>query len=203
LRGGGCGRGGFAAGDADDAKDGEFGERGARDEDAVGGRVEVGRSDLHAVVEEREQIVGDDAFEGVAVSIAEADPDAVELRSAEEDFALGLEVVGEVANEINGSNFGEGDGLVLAIGRQEVDGICLAEARRIEIAAQGLLVGEHDDHFLVGRGWGAIFQELRIPGVEWLQKSGNLPIRKMYVMLSKFCCQVGDSIGVRPRSAAR
>ncbi len=34
----GCG-GGFAAGDADDAEDGEFAEGGAGDEDAVGARV--------------------------------------------------------------------------------------------------------------------------------------------------------------------
>ena len=59
--------GGFAAGDADDAEDGEFAEGGAGDEDAVGGGVEIGRSDLDAVVENGEQVVGNDAFEGFAV----------------------------------------------------------------------------------------------------------------------------------------
>ena len=53
------GRGGrFAAGDTDDAEDSDFAESGARDEDAVGIGVEVGRSDLDAVVDEREQMVG-------------------------------------------------------------------------------------------------------------------------------------------------
>lgn len=50
---GGSGGGGFAAGDAHDAEHGDFGEGCSRDEDAVGGGVEVGRSDLDAVVEEQ------------------------------------------------------------------------------------------------------------------------------------------------------
>ena len=53
-----------------------------------------GRGDLQAVVEEAEEIVGDDAFEGLAVDVAEAHPEAVQLRAAEEGFALGFEVVG-------------------------------------------------------------------------------------------------------------
>ena len=92
LRCGGSG-GGFATCDADDAEDGQFGEGGARDEDAVGGGVEIGRSDLDAVVENGEQIVGNDAFHGVAVEIAKANPKAIELGAAEEGLALGLEIV--------------------------------------------------------------------------------------------------------------
>ena len=73
LGGDGCG-GGFAAGDSYDSEDGDFNERGARDEDAVGGGIQVGRSDLQAVIEERKQIVGNDAFQRFAVGIAEANP---------------------------------------------------------------------------------------------------------------------------------
>ena len=43
--------GGFTAGDADYTEYGEFAERRARDEDAVGGRVQVWRGDVKAVVE--------------------------------------------------------------------------------------------------------------------------------------------------------
>ena len=114
---------GFAAGDADDAEDGEFAEGGAGDEDAVGGGVEVGRGDVEAVVEEAEEVVGDDAFESVAVDEAEADPETVEFGAAEEGFALGLEVVGKFANEIDRADFGERDFFVLAIGREQVDGV--------------------------------------------------------------------------------
>jgi hypothetical protein len=107
---------GFAAGYADNAEDGEFAECGAGDEDAVGARTEVGWGDVEAVVEEAEEVVGDDAFEGVAVDEAEADPEAVEFGAAEEGFALGFEVVGELPNEIDGADFGEWDFFVFAVG---------------------------------------------------------------------------------------
>ena len=157
MRDGGRG-GGFAAGDADYAEDRDFAESRARDEDAVGIGVEVGRSDLDAVVDEREQVVGDDAFEGFAVEEPETQPEAIEFRAAEESFAFGLKVVIEIADEIDGSNFGEGNFLMLAVLGEQIEGIKLAEARGVEIAAQGLTVVQRDDDLFVGRGWGAKFQ---------------------------------------------
>ena len=90
--------------------------------------------------------------------IAEAEPKAVEFGAAEEGFALGLEVVGEVADKIDGANSVERDFLVLAVGREEIDGIGLAEASGVQIAAKRLFVGEDNDDLLVSRGWGAVFQ---------------------------------------------
>lgn len=81
MRCGGSG-GGFAAGDANDAEDGEIGQGGARDEDTVGGRIEIGRRDLDAVIEKGEEVVGDDAFENFAIEIAQANPQTVELGTA-------------------------------------------------------------------------------------------------------------------------
>jgi len=150
--------GGFAASDADDAEDGEFGESGARDEDAVCGGIEIGRGDLNAVVQEREQIVWDDAFDGFPVGVAQTNPKAVELGTTEESFALWLEIIREVANKIDGANPGEGKLLMLAVRGQQVDGIGLSETRGIQIAAKGLFVGKENDDLLVSRGWGAVFQ---------------------------------------------
>ena len=79
--GGGSG-GGFAARDADDAEYGDFTQGGARDEDAVGIGVEVGRGDLEAVVEKPKQVVGDNAFKGVAVEKAQPEPKAIEFGAA-------------------------------------------------------------------------------------------------------------------------
>jgi len=162
LGGEGCGRrgrgGGFAAGDADDAEDGESGEGGAGNEDAIGGGVEVRRGDVHSVVEEGEEVVGDDALDGFVVGVAEAHPEAVELGAAEEDFALGLEVVVEVANEVDGADFFERDGLMLTVGSEDVYGIGVSQAGRIQVAADRAAVGKDDDDFLVGGGWGASFQ---------------------------------------------
>jgi hypothetical protein len=128
----GCGGGGgFAACDADYAEDGKFGEGGAGDEDSIGGGVQIGRGDVEAVVEEAEEVVGDDTFQGVAVDEAEADPETVELRAAEKAFPLGLKVVGEFADKIDRADFGERDFLVLAVRGEQVDGVRLAQPRGI------------------------------------------------------------------------
>jgi len=177
---GGGGHGGFAAGDADDAEDGDFREGGARDEDAVGSGVQVGRGDLQAVVEEREKVVGDDAFEGVAVGVAEANPEAIELGAAEKRFALGLEIVGELADEVDGADAGQRDGLVLTVGGEQIDGVRLTKARGAEIAADGLAVRQHHNNLLVRRGWGPRLQD----GGRSDCKAPNLRIGESYVMLS-------------------
>ena len=69
--------GGFAAGYAYYAENGDFGEGRAGDEDAIGVGIQVGRSDLDAVIEEREEIVGDDSFQGLAVQESQPEPEAV------------------------------------------------------------------------------------------------------------------------------
>jgi hypothetical protein len=152
------GGGWFAAGDAYDAEDGDFGERGAGDEDAVGIGVEVGRGDLDAVVEQREQIVGDYTFEGLAVKEAQAKPKAIEFGAAEKGATLGLEVVVKIADEIDGADADEGQLLMLAVGGEKVDGIELTETRGIEVPAERLAVVKLNDHLFVGAGWGAEFQ---------------------------------------------
>src|SRR5690348_6316120 len=87
----GCGARGLAAGDADDAENFDFGERGARDEDPERVAIEIRRREADAIVEQVEEIIGDDTFENVMVAKAEANPEAVELGAAEKRFALGLE----------------------------------------------------------------------------------------------------------------
>ena len=47
---------------------------------------------------------------------------------------------------------------MLAILGEEIEGIKLAEARGVEIAAEGLAVVQRDDDLFVGRSWGAKFQ---------------------------------------------
>jgi len=160
------GRRGLAAGDADYAEDGDFAERGTRDEDAVTVGVEVGRSDLDAVVEEREQVVRDDTFQRLAVEEAQAEPEAVKLGTAEESAALGLEVVIEIAYEVDGADFGERKLFMFAILGQEVDRIELAEAGGVEVATKGFAVEELDDDLFVGGSWGAKFQRAGFPSCE-------------------------------------
>ena len=53
---------------------------------------------------------------------------------------------------------------MFAIGGENVEGIGLAEACWVQVSAEGLLVGEHNDDFLVRRGWGFSFQNSVNPG---------------------------------------
>ena len=76
------GWGGFAAGNADDTEDGEFGDGWTRDVDAVGVGIEVGRGEVEAVVEKGEQVVRDDALEDNVIAEADLDPEAVEFGAA-------------------------------------------------------------------------------------------------------------------------
>jgi len=138
---------------------------------------------LDAVVEKGQEVVGDDTFDGFAIAVTQADPEAVELGAAEEGFADGHEVVGKITDKIDGTDSVEWNFLMLAVLREQVDGVGLAEARRIEIAAKGLFVGEDKNDFLVSRGWGSVFQRNQYARVG---KGRNLRLIKEYVMLSAF-----------------
>jgi len=94
---------------------------------------------LKAVVEQRKQIVGHNTFERVIVREAQAYPKPVKLWTTQEGLAFRLEVVRELADEINGAHFGKRNLFVLAVGSEDVDGVKLAESRRTEIAAEGFL----------------------------------------------------------------
>jgi hypothetical protein len=152
--------GGFAACDANDAEDAQFGECGARDENSRDVAVKIGRSDLHAGVEQAEEIVGDDAFHGIAIVKFQEDPEAVELGAREEGFAHGLGIVGKFADEIDAADVGERERAMLAVGREQIERFRSAEIRRVQIALYGLAASEDYLSFLArsGRaGWGLAF----------------------------------------------
>lgn len=138
---------------------------------------------MDAVIKQGKEVVWYDAFYGFAIAITKANPESVELGPAEEGLALGFKVVGEVTNEINRTNSGEGKLLVLAVGGEDVNGIGLAKPGGVQIAAEGLLVGEDNDDLLVSRRWGAVFQRNQFAKD---RKGRNLRLIKMYVMLSAF-----------------
>ena len=181
---GGSGGEGFAAGDTNDTKHGQFGEGRAWDEDAVGRRIQIGRCDLDTVIEDGEQVVWDDALDGFSVAVAQADPEAIQFGSAEKGLALWFKLIRELSNEIDRADPGKGNLLVLAVLGEQVDGIRWTEASGVQIAADRLLVGKDNDDFLVSRGWGSVFQRNQFAK----DRNGpNLRIIKMYDMLSAFC----------------
>src|SRR5437660_10743979 len=100
-----CGRSGgrLAARDAHDTKNGHFRERGTRDKDTVRGRVQVRRGDLQTIIQQRQQVVRHYALQGFAIAVTQLYPQTVEFGPAQKRLALGLEVVGKLAHEIDGS----------------------------------------------------------------------------------------------------
>src|SRR5262249_31993063 len=120
------------------------------------------------------------ALEDVTIGITQANPEPVELWPTEESFAVRLEIVGELTNEVNRANARERNGLVLTIRCKQVDGVGLAQAGRAKVAAGGLASGKHYDNILVRGCCGPRLQE-------WLRSDGkapNLRIGDSYVMLS-------------------
>ena len=109
--------------------------------------------------------------------------DSPKIRSA-----LRLEIVRKLAHEVDRSHSRERDLHMFPLWRQQVYGIGLTQPDRVQVPAQGLLVDEHNNNLLVRRGWGLILQNAAFPGSDGL----DLPIGKMYVMLSTFflssCC---------------
>src|SRR6266852_4385867 len=146
--------------------------------------------DLHPVIEQGEQIVGDDAFQGFAVIVAKTYPQAVELGPAKKRLPLRLEIVGEFAHKENRADFSKRHFKVLTIRGQEVDGIALAQAHGIQIAAKRFLVSKHNDDLLVRGGWGAILQNLAVPGRGWPEFANrpNVCYVKLF-SLSTHSCQ--------------
>ena len=116
---------------------------------------------MYAVVQQGEKIVGNNAFESVTIREAQAYPQAIELWAAQKSLAFGLKIVRKLPYKIDSADFSQWNLLVLAIGREDVDRVSLAESSWTEIATESLLVQQLDNDFLVRRGWGSGLQRIR------------------------------------------
>ena len=116
---------------------------------------------MYAVVQQREQVVGNNAFESVTICEAQAYPQAIELGAAQKSFAFRLKVVGKLPYKVDSADFSQRNLFVLAIGREDVDRVSLAESSWTKVATEGLLVQQFDNDFLVRRGWGSGLQRIR------------------------------------------
>lgn len=116
---------------------------------------------MYAVVQQGEKIVGDNAFERVSIRETQAYPQAIELGAAQKSLAFGLKIVRKLPYKIDSADFSQRNLLMLAIWRKDVDRISFAESSWTQIAAEGLLVQQFDNDFLVRRGWGSGLQRIR------------------------------------------
>src|SRR5579864_961810 len=139
--------------------------------------MQIGRSNLHAAIQQGEQVIGDDALNGVFVPELQADPQSIQLGPGEESLALGLEIVGEFAHEIYTPNILHRKTPLLPIGREQLECLRIAELAGVQVTAQVGAIEESHDDFLVRRGWSSYFHG-----------SGSaaraLRVERNYVMLS-------------------
>ena len=105
---------------------------------------------MHAAIQKGKQIIGDDALNGVFVAELQPDPQSIQLRSGEKGFALGLEIISELAHEINTPNFFHCKIPLLPLGREQFKCLRIAELARVQVAAQDVAIEESHDDFLVG-----------------------------------------------------
>ena len=77
---------------------------------------------------------------------------------------------------------------MFSIWSEQINGVNLPKANGIEVAAHRFLVGEHNNNFLVRRGWGAIFQNSENPNRGWVEFANrqNVCYVKL-VFLSTYC----------------
>jgi hypothetical protein len=143
---------------------------------------------LDAVIQQGQQVVRYDAFQGFSVDITEFHPKTIEFGTAQEGLALGLEIVIEITDKIDRSNPGKRDLLVFTVRSEQIDGIDLTKARRVEITSQGFLVDELHNDLLVRRGWGTIFQISVVPELGWREFANPQNVCYVkHVFLSTYC----------------
>src|SRR4029077_2275017 len=106
---------------ADHSKNLHLLESGARDKQAQAISVEIGGRQLHASVEQIEQVVRDDTLHHVIIAESQPHPEAVQFRPAEKHLPLRREWLQEFPDEVNGLHVGQRRGLMLALWGQKVD----------------------------------------------------------------------------------
>ena len=79
-----------------------------------------GRGQLHAVFEQVSQIVGDDAFDHLAIGKADPQPQPLKLGPAQERLPLGLVHFGKFAHEIDAADLFQFRGAVLPIRSEHI-----------------------------------------------------------------------------------
>lgn len=151
MGGGRDGGFGGAFGGADDAEDFGVGDGGTGDEDAEAIAVKVGWGELDAAVKDVGEFVGGDAFEFIAITEGEFEPETFDFGAAEEGFALGQVGLVKVADEVDGLGGRNGNGVMLTIGGEEVESVSSSQASGADIALSYCGVEEEDHNLFVCR----------------------------------------------------
>ena len=139
--------------------------------------MQIGRSDLHAAIQQGEQIVGDHTLNRVFVAKLESNPQSIQLWPGQKRLALGLEIIGKFAHKINAADILHLKAPLLPFGRQQLKCLGSTEFAGVQVPAQDVAIEESHDDFLVRGGWCSCFHESG-PAARALRVERN------YVMLS-------------------
>lgn len=183
------GSGGFARapGHADDAENLHFLERRPWDKDSQAVTVDIWRGQLHTGVEQVEEVVGDDAFHYVVVAEPDANPKPVELGTAQEQLALRLKGLEELAHEMDGLDLVEDHGLVFAVRGEQIELVGMPQGRGVQVALGGGAVEKQNHYLFESRGWRPAFQRLKA----FMGRMLLYP-RTLCYPYANFCQVVGD-----------
>ena len=107
---------------------------------------------MDAMVEQPEQVVGDNALDDLIVVELQPHPQAVQFGSAEKDLAFGFEVLGKFAHKVDALDVPKRNGLMFPVRGEQINGVVAAELYRVQVAANIFAVKRPNDHFLVRGG---------------------------------------------------
>lgn len=139
--------------------------------------MQVGRRDLHAVIKQRQQIIGDDALNRAAIPKFQSNPQPVQLRPGQKRRALGFIVIIEFSDKINAPDILDGKVAMFAFRREQIEDFRFPKSRWIEVSANRGAIEKSHDYFFMRGGWGAYFH-----GIELCMRA--LRVKRSYVMLS-------------------
>src|SRR5580700_457271 len=148
--------------------------------------VQIRRNELDAAIQNLQQLVHNDAFQGIAVAKGQPQPQAFQFWTAQEGFALREVSLIEVIHEVNRLNLVGGYSLMLAISRQQINSVGTRQFRRIHIAfMRGQVQQEYYGLLSSGRARAGL--HFRLSSAGWLRNS-----RGYVIFIGTYCQVVGD-----------
>jgi hypothetical protein len=95
---------------------------------------------MQTVVEEGQQVVGDNALQRCVVAKSHFYPQTVQLGTIQKRFAFRSELFVQVPDKVDRPNLPYCHFLMLALGGQQIEGLRSRQPSRIQKAAQGALI---------------------------------------------------------------
>jgi hypothetical protein len=121
--------------------------------------------------------------------MADAHPQAGELRPAEKCFSLWLEYFAKLADKVDPVDFCHRNWLLRTLGSQQLHRGVVFQQSGVEVAPEDLTVAQANNGLLQGRSWAASFHKV-MPGRDLLPSRKNYAILFAKLVSSAFVCLI-------------